>query len=55
MDAQSLTQALQPFLPTSGAYPRHFKLASNAALAKQDRLDAALLLLEKAMGQQNLE
>ena len=51
----SLRDSLSDFLPTRGAYVRLMKLADRANLPKEIRLEAAFLLIEKALKENNLE
>ena len=51
----SLVQNLGRLLETRGAYVRLIKLAERASFPKDLRLEAAFLLITKAMGEHNLE
>lgn len=55
MDNQSLQQKLAPLLTTQGAYVRLFRIADKLSHPREVRLEAAFLLIEKCMREQNLE
>ena len=50
-----LNQLMAPFINTYGAYIRLMKVAESSRCSKERRLEAAFMVIEKAMKDGNLE
>lgn len=55
MDTQNLVSVMENFMGTQGAYIRLLKLSERESIPADTRFTLAFKLMEKAMGDNNLE